>query len=460
MEWLRGHKLHVRAMAWAACAIPFALLSTGASSPTASPSPDFDRLGSELTPVGAEQAGNAEGTIPAWDGGLPPLPVDVKVGYSDPFVTDPVLFTITAQNADAYRDKLSPGHLALLKKYPDTFQMRVYPTRRSAAIPLPVQQRIRSHAGLAVEDGYHIRNVGQTTVPFPIPADGLQVMWNHIYRWRGGSVSRQYSWLLVTPLGLRTRVLVRDHVVYAQQGYMVEQQPGRLFNEYAFFLAPPETANLIFLHWEPEDPVGDSPVSWKLDPLSLRVTRLPYFGYDDIPPTTGGLRVSDQNDGWNGAPDAYDWKLLGKQERYIGYNSYRLSSKALSYDSIALRNHVNSDLLRYELHRVWVVQATLRPGAHHLYPRRVFYVDEDSWQVVQEEVYDQQGTLWRFGDHQTMQFYDVEVPWYRALIHYDLKANAYLVTYLDNEESFEWHWGWKGRAVQFVPDHMQTVAKW
>ena len=444
-----------------ACAM--LLLSSGAPScahaaPTAE---GATLLAADLTPVGAERAGNGDGNIPPWEGGLPQSPgIDPGVGYLDPFADDPVLFTITVANADRYKDKLSPGHLALLKRYPDTFRMPVYRTRRSAAIPVAVEQEIRRQAGLAVEDGYRIRNVGLTTVPFPRPTDGLQVIWNHIFRWRGGSVSRQYTWLLVTAHGLHYKALIRDHEVFAQHGYMTEAQPGRLYNEYAFYLAPPELANTIFLRWEPIDPVGDSTINWRFDPFSLRVQRLPFFGYDDIPPATGGLRVSDQYDGFNGAPDDYDWKLLGKRERFIAYNAYRLGSKKARYAEILKPHHVNPEFLRYELHRVWVVEATLRRGAHHRYPRRLFYVDEDTWQIVQEEVYEESGELWRFGDHQTIQFYDVMVPWYRALVHYDLRAGAYLVSYLDNEEKFAWRWGWRGRPVQFVPDHMQTIAKW
>jgi len=423
--------------------------------------PEKAPAGDQLTPVGAERAGNADGTIPAWDGGLARTPaIDPEIGYLDPFADDPVLFTITAANVEQYKDRLSLGHVALLERYPDTFRMPVYRTRRSAAVPASVQEEIGQQAGLAVEDGYRIRNVGQTTVPFPRPTDGLQVIWNHIFRWRGGSVSRQYTWLLVTTQGLRYTVRIRDHEVFAQQGFMTEPQPGRLYNEYAFYIAPPELANTIFLRWEPIDPVGESTINWRFDPFSLRVQRLPFFGYDDIPPATGALRVSDQNDGFNGAPDDYEWKLLGKRERYIGYNAYRLGSKKAKYGEILKPHHVNSEFLRYELHRVWVVEATLRKGAHHRYPRRIFYFDEDTWQIVQEEVYDERGELWRFGDHQTIQFYDVMVPWYRALVHYDLRSRAYLVSYLDNEERFPWRWGWKGRPVQFVPDHMQTIAKW
>ena len=70
------------------------------------------------TPLGAEMAGNAAGTIPAWDGGLTKPPAGFQPGghYSDPFKADKILFTITAANAEQYRNQLSPGQIALLKK--------------------------------------------------------------------------------------------------------------------------------------------------------------------------------------------------------------------------------------------------------------------------------------------------------------------------------------------------------
>ena len=94
------------------------------------------RLGADLTPIGAEKAGNADGTIPPWEGGITTWPEGYKPGdhHPDPFPDDPILFTITGQNADQYADKLTPGQMALLKTY-DTYKMNVYRTRRTASYP-------------------------------------------------------------------------------------------------------------------------------------------------------------------------------------------------------------------------------------------------------------------------------------------------------------------------------------
>ena len=422
-----------------------------------SPAEQAGRLAADLTPVGAERAGNADGTIPAWTGGLPRTePIHWAIGYTDPFADDKALFTVTAANAEQYKDLLSVGHLAMLKRDPRTFRIHVYPTRRSAAWPEEVLGEARKHAGLAKTDGYHVRDVGRSAVPFPIPDNALQVMWNHVFRWRGGSFERQYIWAPVAGGGNYYTVKVRQSVAFDQQGYVEPPHQGRLFDSTSVFFAPPSAIGLRSATWEPIDPVEEPRARWVFLPQTLDTRRLPSYDYDTTEPYTGGLRTADQNDGWNGAPDLFDWKLLGKVERLIGYNAYKLADRRLRYDDIIKKHHVDADLLRYERHRVWVVEATQRK--HHKYYRRIFYVDEDTWQVAQEEVYDRQGKLVRFGDHQMIQLYDVMVPWYAATVHYDLASGAYLVSGLSNMEPFPTRWGFKGQMVDYLPSSLRGMG--
>lgn len=438
-----------------------ALLALGAGTGAAWAAPTAEQLaqlGSTLTPVGAERAGNADGSIPAWTGGLPRKPVDPAVGYEDPYAQDKALFTVTAANAAQYADKLSPGQLALLKAFPETFHMNVYPTRRSAAWPDAVLAEVKKQALLARTDGYRLLDVGTTAVPFPIPDDGLQVMWNHSLRWRGGAYKRQYVWLPVARSGRSFTVRVLEHTAFDQQGYMREPRPNRLQNTLGFYLAPAGIEGQMTLIWEPVDPVQTSRAAWIYDTRWTRVARVPALCCDDLDPRTQGLRTRDQFDGWNGTPQRYDWKLLGKREMFIQYNAYKLSDRKLRYADIVRPGHPDPELLRYEVHRVWVVEAVLRPGQHHRYARRTFYVDEDTWQVALEDVYNARGELWRFGDHATMQFYDVQVPWYRATTHYDLLAGAYLISFLDNEEKFVRTWGQVAEMNDFLPSTLRLYG--
>ena len=417
------------------------------------------RLGADLTAVGAEKAANADGSIPEYTGGLPKAPpIDPKVGYTDPFDNEVPLYTITAANADQYKAVLNAGLMTLLKRDARTFRMRVYPTHRTAGYPDEVLAEVKKQAGVATTDGYHVRNVGHSTVPFPIPADGLQVMWNHVFRWRGGAVERQFVWAPVTAVGAFFVVRVRQNVVYDQHGYMADgdSRPDRLFNSHTYFMSPPSMVGLRAIAWEPIDPLSEPRIRWVYVPQTLDTKRQPSYDYDQQEPGTQGLRVADQNDGWNGAPDRYDWKLVGKRELLIGYNAYKLADRRLRYPDIIRAHNLDPDLLRYEKHRVWVVEATARK--YHTYYRRIFYVDEDTWQVAQEEIYDKKGQLVRFGDHHMMQFYDVLVPWYAAMIHHDIKTASYLVTYLNNMEPFPTRWGFKARLADYLPTNIRMLG--
>jgi hypothetical protein len=435
------------------------LLAQGASAGSAaSTAADIARLDGDLTPVGAELAGNAAGTIPPWTGGLAQQPIDPKAGYIDPYADDPVLFTITAANAREYAAQLTDGHRELFRRYPDSYRMHVYPTRRSANWPTEVLEEVKAQAPFPRTEGYSLLDVGKSAVPFPITDDPLQMMWNHVLRWRGGSVRRVYSWFPVDTRGRYFEVRILETLAFDQQGYMQQPRPNRLFNAHGMYLAPANIEGQITLVWEPVNPVEKSRQSWKYQTVTRRVVRVPSLAYDDLDPRTQGLRTADQWDGWNGAPDLYDWKLLGKREMFIPYNSYRLSSKKLKYADILQPGHLNPDLLRYELHRVWVIEATLRPGELHRYARRIFYLDEDTWQVSMEEDYDDDEKLWRFGNHPAMLFYDVLVPWYRATVHYDFRTGAYLASELDNQSGIPRQWGWKGEINDFLPVNLRRMG--
>jgi len=421
------------------------------------------RLDGDLTPVGAERAGNVAGTIPAWTGGLPVTPIDQKVGYLDPYADDPVLFTITAQNVDQYADQLGPGYLEMFKKFPDTYRMNIYPTRRSASLPDAVVAEIKARAPYSRSVDYSVYDTGRSAVPFPITSNPVEMMYNHSLRWRGGSVDRLYNWFPVDRSGRYFSVRVLERQASDYHGYMKESRPNRLINLLGMYLAPANIEGQLILNWEPVN--GDNSADnytprqiWTYQTVSRRVLRLPALGHDDIDRRTLGMRTVDQYDGWNGSPDWYDWKLLGKREIYIPYNSYKLSDKKLKYKDILQPGHIDPDLLRYELHRVWVIEATIRPDYNHRYPRRTFYLDEDTWQVSMEEDYDLDGVLWRFGNHPQMQFYDVQVPWYRALVITDFRSGAYLASDLDNEVRLPRKWGWIGEINDYLPVNLRRLG--
>lgn len=403
-------------------------------------SDEIARLGNDLTPLGGEKASNADGTIPAWNGGLTSPPSGYTAGqhYVDPFPDDPVQFSITESNMSEYADKLSEGHKALLKAYADSYKLNVYQTRRSASAPERIYDATKKVAATAklTSDG---NGVEQATVgiPFPIPKSGLEVLWNHLLRWRGDYAERNIAQATPTRGGDYTLVQFSDqfNVLYSHEG----MTPAKLNNTILYFKqevkAPARLAGGILLVHETMNQKAENRKAWLYNPGQRRVRRAPNVAFDNPGTASDGMRTNDQFDMYNGSPERYDWKLIGKKEIYVPYNNYKLHSPSLKYNNILTPLHINQDIPRYELHRVWVVEATLKPDARHVYKRRTFYVDEDSWQILIVDQYDNRDQLWRVSEGFAMNYYDVKSVWTTLEVHMDLQAGRYLAIGLDNEST-------------------------
>ena len=400
---------------------------------------DATRLGNDLTPLGAEKAGNADGTIPAWTGGIITPPADYKPGshHPDPFKDDPVLFTITAGNADKYADKLTAGSLALMKTYSD-YSMPVYATHRSFSNPQRIYDATRKNATTATLTGDGNGTAGSIVgVPFPIPQNGLEVVWNHLTRYRGVAAVRHCSQAAPQRNGSYTLVDFEDEFLfnYSREGIEEKDLDNVLVYYKQAVTAPARLAGTILVVHETMDQVKEARRAWVYNTGQRRVRRAPNVAYDNPGTASDGMRTSDQFDLFNGAPDRYEWKLVGRKEMYVPYNSYKLHSSSYKNSDILKPLHINQDLTRYELHRVWVVEATLKPGTNHVYSRRTLYVDEDSWQIVAVDQYDGRGQMWRVSEAHCINYYEAQVFWSTLEVHTDLIAGRYLAFGLDNEHA-------------------------
>jgi hypothetical protein len=397
------------------------------------------RLGADLTPLGAETAGNADGTIPAWNGGILTPPAGYKVGdhHPDPFAADKPLYTITPSNVGQYESKLTAGSVSLLKAYAD-YKLIVYPTRRSANAPQRIYDATKANAitGTLANNGNSFENA-LTGIPFPLPTSGLEVMWNHLARYRGVSASRHIAQAAPTRSGSYNLVQFEDEFLfnYARPDVTAAQLENILVYYKQAVTAPARQAGTILLAHETIDQVKEKRSAWVYNTGQRRVRRAPDVAYDNPGTAADGMRTSDQFDMYNGAPDRYDWKLVGKREMIVPYNSYKLHSDSVKYADILKPLHLNQNLARYELHRVWIVEATLKPGASHIYKRRTFYVDEDSWQILAVDQYDSRDQMWRVSEAHCVNYYDAQVFWSTLEAHTDLIAGRYLVVGLDNENA-------------------------
>lgn len=399
------------------------------------------RLGQDLTPVGAEKAANGDGSIPAWDGGITSIPADYKPGshHPDPFAADQPLYTITAANLGEYKALLSPGQLALFDAYPDTFKMVVYPTRRSASYPAIYYDWTKRNAATAVlADGGNGFTGAVIGVPFPIPQNGLEAIWNHLTRYRGEGVRRWGGQAAPTASGDYTYIRLDEAMLlrYASPTITPEAlvEGNILFKFKQKVTQPARLAGTALLVHETLNQVKEPRQAWTYNTGQQRVRRAPNVAYDAPGTAADGLRTTDDYDMFNGSPDRYDWTLKGKQELLIPYNSYKLHSDSLTNDDILKPGHINPDLVRYEKHRVWVVEANLKAGVSHVYKKRVFYLDEDSWQVSVADLYDNRDQLYRVALAHAINYYEVPTLWSTLEVFHDLQARRYIAIGLDNQE--------------------------
>ncbi|MDH4559910.1 DUF1329 domain-containing protein [Pseudomonas sp. BN411] len=362
-----------------------------------------DDLGKSLTPLGAERAGNADGSIPAWDGGYTKVDPSFKEGgkRGDPFAADKPLYSITAKNLDQYADKLSDGVKAMFKRYPETYRIDVYPTRRTAAAPQWVYDNtlknaqnaklVDSSAGPVPEGAYG-------GIPFPVPKNGAEAMWNHLLNWRGTSVAMDWRQYLITADG--APVMTTDGKAIQEMPYYYPDGNAANFDgDYWLFrminIGPPLRAGEQIMGRTNFN--GDKSQAHVYLTGQRRVRKLPNACCDTPTPSTAGVMSFDELSVFQGRMDRFNWKLVGKQELYIPYNTNKVQTAAKPED-LFTKHHLNPDYVRWELHRVWVVEAELAPGKRHQLPKGRYYLDEDTWQAMLGDRWDANGqlskTLW------------------------------------------------------------------
>ena len=399
-------------------------------------SPDeVQRLADDLTPIGAIRSGNDSGTIPEWTGGItePPVPYEPGDHHPDPFAAEQPLFRINKDNLDQYRDLLGAGQIAMITRYPD-YYLDVYPTHRTAAFPTRIYEMTAENGatGALSEEGNAVTGVAEG-FPFPFPETGQELIWNHRLRYKGTGSIRHISLVAPTSGGAFTEVTmtVKTTTPYYRPGATLEG----IDNKFLLFLqktnTPARLAGTALLVHESLNQVEQPRTAWIYNPGQRRVIRAPNVAYDSPTAATDALHVADMTDMFNGALDRFDWELKGKREMYVPYNAYRIHSNEVDYGDLVKSGHLDSAYMRYELHRVWVVEARLREGFRHINPRRTFYLDEDSYQILMADHYDKNGELWRYSEAHPITFYEVPTIWTTIEIHHDLNSSRFVSYRLD-----------------------------
>jgi hypothetical protein len=398
------------------------------------------KLGKELTPIGAEKKASADGSIPEWTGGMAPHG-NLKSQWSDfdadlqKFSSEKPMYTITKANMATYKDKLAVGHQKMLERHP-TYKMHVYKSQRNGAYPQAIYDatiKNATTAELAGGDPDALKGA-KLGFPFPIPQSGAELVWNHRLTWRGEAVRRFNNQIIVQPNGTQLFTKLIEEVLFP---YASIKNPGSFEapdSVSIFYLsetvAPPRNAGQFILAWE--HPGARS--AWIYSPALRRIRRAPTVAYDNPYEGTDGNQFYDQVDMINGKLDRFTWKLIGKKEMIIPYNSAKINDHKLKYKDICKPGHVDQDLARYELHRVWIVEANNKPEVRHTFKKKVLYFDEDSYVPSLIDNYDQRDQYYKFQEGHTIYAPNVQTVGTVPELIYDLQTGGYFATALINED--------------------------
>ena len=392
-------------------------------------------LGTTLTQFGAEKSGSADGVIPPYTGGIAAmtgLPAGgPDVGYPDPFASEKPLFSVTAANMAQYADQLTPGEQGLLKRFPD-FRMDVYPTHRTASYPDWVLKNTVQNATTAQEvgngDGVSDAYGG---IPFPIPQDGYQVMWNVSLGYSPAYCKETYQSYLVDTSGSVTDLgTITSEYLFPYYNPDATALNDVFYRDVKLFLhSPASEAGTMFLLKFPIDFTKSDDTTWFYSPGTRRIRLGPEFKYDTPVATYGGAIDWDEIEMFYGRMNKFDFKLVGKKEIIVPYNDYKFVNTTTS--ALLGPHFLNPDGIRWERHRVWVVDATLKPNERHIYSRWTFYVDEDSWRILASESYDHSGALYRVGFSYPNQNYTQTgaITFSRTFGFYDLSKGDYQIAF-------------------------------
>jgi len=432
------------------------LLTLAAASASAKVAPqEAGALGKNLTQIGAEKDGNKDGTIPAWtpraqEGALKgEWPRDPKVDDDKP------LFTITKANMAQYADKLTEGHKKLLSTY-DSYKMNVYRSYRPVDWPKEIKEATVKNAGTCEIQGSDVLNNCTAGFPFPVPKTGAEVIWNHKLKWRGETVRRFNNQMIVQQNGdyQLTKIVEEVQFPYAsiKNPTPITTGNGMYLQYLSQVVAPTRLAGTFILVHDKTGTGADGRAAWLYSPGLKRIRRAPTVCCDNPYEGTDGHQFYDQVDMFNGVLERYDWKLLGKKEIYIPYNSNRIAGNKTKYKDLVRPKHLNPELPRYELHRVWVVEANLKAGTSHTFKKRRFYVDEDSWTIAAVDNYDNRDQLYQFQEGHIINAPNLLSATTVPEVIYHFTAGRYFITAAWNEDQPI------DATVKFNPDHFTSAA--
>lgn len=396
---------------------------------------DAERLGKDLTPLGGEKAGNKDGTIPAWSGLEAP-----QAGWSHgkkrgdfwKHKDEKPLFSIDASNVDKYAEKLTPGQVQLIKEIKG-YRMEVFQSHRTCDAPGFVAENTKKNlttAALAPE-GWFLKEAVMPGIPFPIPKSGIEAMLNAKYHYRG--VGSMYSPTITAASprrGSSDWIKAVDAVTFffpwGKKGatLLSSLPPVEWYVHFAYSAPTALAGQAVNITMRANEPGSEV---FYYFPGQRRVRRMPTYAYDSPQIGFENQYTMDEPSVFFGTLDRFDWKLVGKKEVYVPYNSFGAYNFDGKFEDFAQEKSINPGARRYELHRVWVVEANVKSGMRHSAPKRTFYLDEDSWNFMGAEDYDAQGKIWKVRESFPIPVYETGSCDATAFVQYNLADGRYVV---------------------------------
>ena len=388
-------------------------------------------LGASLTPLGGEKAGgngvpdwkDENVTLPGWSYGK--LRRDF-FKYKD----DKKSETIDASNVDKYASKLSAGQIALIKQIKG-YKMDVYPSHRYCSAPdFVVDNTKKNTAAKLGADGWSLAEAVVPGIPFPLPKSGEEVMYNSKMRYRGVAQEWKSTITAVSPRKggsewIKAGSQQTMFFPWAAKGSVnLSTLPPVEYYTYFAYNSPTALAGqALSLTTFLNQPGGET---FYYFPGQRRVRRMPSYAYDSPQIGMENQYTLDEPMVFNGTIDRFDWKLVGKKEMYVPYGSFGATDFKAKFEDVAGDEYIAENARRYELHRVWVVEATVKAGVRHLAPKRTFYVDEDSWNLVAADDYDAQGKLWKHREAYIIPVYETGSCDQAGFTQYNLAEGRYV----------------------------------
>lgn len=446
------------------CALAASLLVMG-TGPVSAASDDAGRLGKDLTPLGGTMAASNDG-VPAWTGTEAPL-----AGWSYGKLRgdywkhkgEKPLFSITEANVAKYADKLTPGQAALFRQLKG-YRMDVYPSHRTCGAPEFVYANTRKNvtAGKLAPAGWYVQDAYMPGVPFPVPKNGAEAMLNAKFRYRGIGAWWRPTITAASPRpGSSDWIDAYDAVYFywpwAKKGStLLSSLPPVESYVYFSYTQPAALAGQGAMITQPTNQAGNE--TFYYFPGQRRVRRMPAYSYDSPQIGFENQYTMDEPLMFMGTLDRFDWKLVGKKDLYVPYDNFAAYNPKGKFHDFAQRDFINPADQRYEMHRVWVVEATVKAGMRHSAPKRFYYIDEDSWNILVGEDYDAQGKLWKVRQSFPIPVYETDSCDASGFVQYNLASGRYVVDMHDDGGGTDLKYFTEPEGPRFTPDYFTAES--